>query len=208
MELDDLRNTWQAHLSQEKEHARPLSEHFNEKNMNVSNALSKLSSTTLYWWKLTKVSIILLFACLLLNVVLFFIFPERFQNLEHALPVFGMVALFGLVTLWAYYEQVKIFDIADAANIKAALKSTMGRFKRWYLLTTLIYVIVFPLIYYIVVKVVLQLFQVELSLLTEVSISGVMAVISLLGNHLYYKKTYFKWLHTLNKNLEELEDTK
>ncbi|MDF9794901.1 hypothetical protein OKW21_000164 [Catalinimonas alkaloidigena] len=118
---------------------------------------------------------------------------------------FGMVALFGLVTLWAYYEQVKIFDISDAVNIKAALKNTMGRFKRWYLLTTLIYVIVFPLIYYIVVEVVLQLFHVELSLLTEVSISGVLSVISLLGNHLYYKSTYFKWLQTLSESLDELQ---
>lgn len=208
MELDDLKNTWQAYLRQEKEHSQPLSEHLNEKKMNVSNTLSKLSSTTIYWWKFTKNVIILLFTCLLFNLMLFFIFPERFQNLEHALPVFGMVALFGLITLWTYYEQVKIFDISDAVNIKAALKSTMGRFKRWYLLTTLIYVIVFPLIYYMVVKVMLQLFHVELFLLTEVIISGVLSVISLLGNHLYYKKTYFKWLHVLNKNLEELEETK
>lgn len=206
MELDDLKDSWQAYLRQEKKHEQTISEHLNEKKMNVSNTLSKLSSTTLYWWKFTKNVIILLFACLLLNIILFFIFPERFQNLEHALPVFGMVALFGLVTLWAYYEQVKIFDIADAANIKAALKSTMGRFKRWYLLTTLIYVIVFPLIYYIVVKVVLQLFHAELSLLTEVGISGALSVTSLLGNHLYYKKTYFKWLQTLSDSLDELQE--
>ncbi|WPP53020.1 hypothetical protein [Catalinimonas niigatensis] len=208
MELDDLKNTWQAYISQDQEHAQPLSEHLNKNKMNVSNTLSKLSSTTLYWWKFTKNVIILLFACLIFNVVLFFIFPERFQNLEHALPVFGMVALFGLVTLWTYYEQVKIFDIADAVNIKAALKNTKERFKRWYLLTTLIYVIVFPLIYFVVVKVVLQLFHVEFPLLTEVSISGALSVISLLGNHLYYKKTYFKWLHTLSKSLDELEEAK
>ncbi|MDF9794902.1 hypothetical protein OKW21_000165 [Catalinimonas alkaloidigena] len=88
MELDDLKNTWQAYLRQEKEHVQSLSEHLNKKNMNVSNTLSKLSSTTLYWWKLTRNAILLLFACLVLNLLLFFIFPERFQNLENALPVF------------------------------------------------------------------------------------------------------------------------
>ncbi len=205
MELDDLKNAWQDYLTQEKETSQPISEHLNKKNMNVADTLSKLSSTTIYWWKFTRNVIILLFACLMLNVLLFFIFPERFQNLENALPVFGMVAFYGLVTLWAYYEQVKIFDIADAVNIKAALKNTKERFKRWYLLTTLIYVIVFPLIYYVVVKVVLQLFHIELSLLIEVGISGALSIISLLANHLYYKSTYFKWLHSLQQSLEELD---
>ncbi len=206
MELDDLKNVWQNYLNEEKVDINNLLEPKHTHAMNVSDVLSKLSKTTIYRWKFTKNVIIILFSLLVMNISFFVLFPGKFQNLENALPVFGTVALFGLVMLLAYYEQMKIFDISDAVNIKAGLKSTIYRFNRWYILSTLVYVLIFPVIFYAVVNMGFEIFHVALPFLTEVTISGILSVIALVVNHLYYKRTYFRWLHTLNKNLDELRE--
>ncbi len=174
--------------------------------MNTNNLVGKLNITTLYWWKLTRNTFTFLILVLLINIAMFFLFPSKFQNLQNALPVYGIVGLFALSTLWIYYEKARIFELNDSDSLRLSIEKTLKRFKRWYSLSTLLYVVLFPPVFYVIIKITLQSFHVTLPFKTEIGFSLLLSIVSLTGNHIYYKKTYFKWLGNLKNNLHELSE--
>lgn len=205
MELDELKTTWKKYLEMER-NERPPSEYVNMITMKISNTLNELNENTIYWWKFTRNVMILLFILLVTNISFFIFFPEKFQNLENALPVFGVLAFYAIGILWVYYEKVKIFDIVDSTNIRKAIEKAIRRFKRWYILSTLLYVFLLPLVFYVVVNIGSEAFlHRTFPLITEVIACAVLTILTLIGNHLYFKKTYFKWIELLKSNLKELE---
>ncbi len=205
MELDEFKTTWNKYLEDERKE-KPHSDHVNTITMKISNTVNKLNENTIYWWKFTRNVMILLFIMLAANISFFILFPEKFQNLENALPVFGVLAFYAIGVLWVYYEKVKIFDIVDSNNIRNAIAKAIRRFNRWYILSTLLYLFLLPLMFYVVVNIGSEAFlHRSFPLNTEVIACAVMTIITLIGNHFYYKKTYFKWLDLLKNNLKELE---
>ncbi len=205
MELDEFKTSWNKYLEDERKD-KPPSEYLNTITMKMSNTLNKLNENTHYWWKFTRNVMILLFAMLAANISFFILFPEKFQNLNNALPVFGVLTIYALGILWVYYEKVKIFDIIDSNNIRTAIGKAIRRFNRWYALSTILFIFLLPLMFYVVVNIGSEAFlKKTFSLNTEVIFCAVMTIITLVGNHFYYKKTYFKWLSLLKTNLKELD---
>lgn len=205
MEIDEFKTTWNKYLEDERKESLH-SDYVNMITMKISNTVNKLNENTIYWWKFTRNVMILLFIMLAANISFFILFPDKFQNLENALPVFGVLALYAVGVLWVYYEKVKIFDIVDSNNIRNAIEKAIRRFNRWYILSTLLYLFLLPLMFYVVVNIGSEAFlHRSFPLNTEVIACAVMTIITLIGNHFYYKKTYFKWLDLLKNNLKELE---
>ncbi|HOX81566.1 MAG TPA: hypothetical protein PLJ60_00150 [Chryseolinea sp.] len=205
MELDEFKTSWNKYLEEER-NTKPTSDHINTITMKISTTLETINEKTIYWWKFARNIMILLFIMLAANISFFILFPEKFQNLENALPVFGVLAVYALGILWVYYEKVKIFDIVDSKNIRCALEKAIRRFNRWYVLSTLLYVFLVPIMFYVVINIGAEAFlHRAFSLKTEIIACAVMTVITLVGNHFYYKKTYFKWLALLETSLKELE---
>ena len=94
MELKDFKQMWNQELEKENRVITNKSEILNNILMNTNSLIGKLNSKTLYWWKLTRNTFTLLMLVVLLNIGMFFLFPDKFQNLQNALPVFGVIALF------------------------------------------------------------------------------------------------------------------
>jgi hypothetical protein len=205
MELDEFKTSWNKYLEDEGKNYSP-SEHLNTITMKMSTTLNKLNDNTHHWWKFTRNVMILLFIILAANISFFILFPEKFQNLNNALPVFGVLAFYAIGILWVYYEKVKIFDIVDSNNIRTAIEKAIRRFNRWYALSTLLYLFILPLMFYVVVNIGGEaFFKRSFSLNTEVIFCAVMTLVTLIGNHFYYKQTYFKWLSLLKSNLKEMD---
>jgi len=206
MELKDFKQIWNEELENESRVIINTSGMQNDILMNTNSLLGKLNRTTLYWWKLTRNTFTLLILVLLLNIAMFFLFPNKFQNLRNALPVYGIIGLFALSTLWIYYKKARIFEVNDSDSLKRSIENTLKRFNRWYTLSTLLYIVVFPPVFYVIIKITLQSFHIILPFKTEIGYSLLLSIVSLIGNHIYYKRTYFKWLGNLKNNLQELSE--
>jgi hypothetical protein len=206
MELKEFKKIWNQELEKENSTTINTSEILNAILMNANSLMGKLNSTTLYWWKLARNTFTLLILVLLLNIGMFFLFPHKFQNLQNALPVYSTIGVFALSTLWIYYEKAKIFEVYDSNNLKQSIENVLKRFNRWYTLSTLFYIVVFPPVFYVIIKITLQSFHATLPFKTEIGYSLLLSIVSLIGNHLYYKRTYFKWLDNLKINLQELSE--
>jgi len=206
MELKEFKQIWNQEL--EKENSTPIntSEILNDILMNTNSLMGKLNSTTLYWWKLTRNTFTLLILIILISIGMFFLFPNKFQNLQNALPVYSIIGVFALSTLWIYYEKAKIFEVYDSNNLKQSIENVLKRFNRWYTLSTIFYIVVFPPVFYVIIKITLQSFHATLPFKTEIGYSLLLSIVSLVGNHIYYKRTYFKWLDNLKNNLQELSE--
>lgn len=206
MELDEFKLSWNKHLEDElkgKTITKPLA----KMSMKLSDTLNKLNDNSLFWWRLTKNAITLLFMMLVIVICCFIFLPEKFQNIKNALPVFGVIALYGLGLLWVYYEKAKIFDISDSNNIRNAVEKAISRFNRWYVFSNLVYVFLLPLPFYLMVYILSKtFFSKTFDLNTEVLICTVLTIVTLVGNHMYYKLTYFKWLSKLRGSLKELDE--
>ena len=206
MELKDFKQLWNREPEKENRVITNTSEILNNILMNTNSLIGKLNTKTLYWWKLTRNTFTLLMLVVLLNIAMFFLFPDKFQNLQKALPVFGVIALFAFSTIWIYYEKVKIFEVNDSDSLRLSIENVLKRFNRWYALFTLLYIVIFPLLYYVIIKITLQPFHITLPFKTEAGYSILLSIVSLIGNHIYYKKTYFKWLYNLKNNLREISE--
>ena len=206
MDLKEFKQAWNQEFEKEKKLTINTSGILNDIQMNTNSLIGKLNCKTLYWWKLTRNTYTLLIWVLVINMGMFFLFPDKFQNLQNALPVYGIIGLFALSTLWIYYEKAKIFEVNDSDSLRLSIENVLKRFNRWYAFYTLLYIVAFPAIFYVSIKITLQLFHVTLPFKTEIGYSLLLSIVSLIGNHIHYKKTYFKWLDNLKRNLKELSE--
>ena len=206
MELRELKDMWQTKIEGDISTQQYTSEHINEIIMKTHLTVDKLHSTNIFWWKVSKISIAALVFMLLLNVILFVISPNDFGQFEHALPFMAVIGVFGLLSLWINYEQVKIFDMGGAANLRMGIESSIQQFKRFYFLSSLFNLVVLPIVFYsgiLIAK--MGFFKVKFSFSGElVWQSLIFTAITMLLGHFYYKKTYFRWLAELKMNLSEL----
>jgi len=202
MEIDEFRNIWKEVMEREVL-ASKTDQTKIAHTMKANDTLTLMTEKTIRRWKFTRNAIILLFISIGTGLCGFIFYPEKFQNIEKALPVYLTIALYGLLTLWAYYEKVKIFD-GDALSIKSAITRTIGRFRRWYVLTTLIFIMIYPVIFMVVVSMIVQLTKRDIPFRFQIAISIVLAVVTLIRTHFYYKRTYFRWIKALQENLKEL----
>lgn len=204
MELDDFKKKWKAQVDNEFKTHISISKKIKDLTMNTTGTLAELTHTNTHWWKTIKTTMILLLSILGINLLLYFIVPEKFQHIENAFPYFAIIVSFALISIALYYVQFKIFDVDISLDLKSALEKAIRQFNKFYLLYNIIYLLLFPVLFYFVIKVSLRLFQIELSFSTGAWLSGALTVICLVINHFYYKKKYFKRIIKLKDNLKEL----
>lgn len=210
MELNEFKAIWQSGFAQDKLTEKYNSEKINEIIMKSTITITKLHSTNTIWWNIAKISTLALIGSLALNIITFLVSPERFSKTHVVLPFFAIIALFSLITLWLYYEKVKIFEIKDALNMQIAIDTSIRRFQRFYIFSNIITMVMYPGVFYVGTLLIKMGFS-NIHFVwnaKEVLRCVVLTVVVMGAEHWYHKKTYFKWLTELKNNLQELRETK
>jgi len=206
MELDDFKKDWKSYIENEFKNSPIISEKTKDITMNTADTLTELTNKNTHWWKTIKATMALLLIILGINLLMYFIFPEKFQHIENAFPYFAVIISFALISLALYYVQFKIFEIDISVDLKSVLEKAISQFRKFYLVYNIIYLLLFPVLFYFVMKVSFRLSHVEISLNLGMWLSGILTIICLGINHLYYKKKYFNRINKLKDNLRELTE--
>ncbi|WP_207423067.1 hypothetical protein [Desertivirga brevis] len=208
MELHEFKELFEADSESKTLTDKYNTEKINSIIMKTNATVGKLHRTNTFWWNFAKVSTILLLLSLALNVITFLASPDKFPQMGKALPFLGIIAVFGLTSLWTYYEQLNIFDIGDSQTMKNAIETSIRRFKRFYLLMNVTYLVMLPPVFY-AGSLLFQMgfHRVEFIFsLKEVLQSVILTAIAMGASHLYYKRNYFRRLSELKRNLNELDE--
>lgn len=206
MELDNFKNMWKSQLEKDIYINKNISEKIKEIIMRTTDILAELTHTNRHWWKTIKTTMILLLGILAINFILFLLVPEKFQHIKNAFSYYAIIASFALISLGLYHFQLRIFDVDISVDLRSAIEKAIRQFNKFYLLYNIIYLILFPVLFYFIMEVVLQLFNINMTLNTGLLLSGILTVICLGINHIYYKKKYFKRIIKLKSNLKELTE--
>jgi hypothetical protein len=204
MELDNFKNIWKSQLERDINSNENVSEKIKGIIMKTTDILSELTYSNRYWWKSIKTTMILLLGITAINLVMFLLFPENFQHIKNPFPYYAIIASFAFISLGLYYFQLKIFDINISVDLRSAIENAIRQFNKFYLLYNMSYIILFPILFYFITKVTLQLFDINMTLSSGLFFSVALTVICLLINHFYYKKKYFRRIIQLKINLKEL----
>lgn len=206
MELNEFKDLWKADFEKETTGDKLTEEKLNKIMMKATTTLTKLNHSNLYWWKFTKYLVIVLLTVLLTKAATLTMGNNSTPLINSPILYLGLIALFGLTTLWMYYELVKIFEVTDISNLKLTIEIAIKRFKRWYLMVNLIYLLLLPLVFFASLRNVLPAYHIQLSVNTDLIITVAVSVFILIANHINFKFTYFKWLNSMQKNLDELSE--
>jgi hypothetical protein len=206
MELDNFKNIWKSQVERDIINKENISENIKEIIMRTTDILAELTHTNRHWWKTIKTTMLLLLGITALNFILFLIAPEKFQHIKNPFPYYAIISSSAFISLALYHFQHKIFDINISVDLRSAIENAIRQFNKFYFLYNIIYLILFPVLFYFVVKVVLQLFGINISLITALLLSGILTVFWLVVNHFYYKKKYFKRILQLKISMKELKE--
>lgn len=182
--------------------------------METADILDDLQKKSASWSKSNKTTsqmlkgLIVPFSLLMIVKVSFL--TDKISSIGSTLAYVGtsaaylvIIVIYCLVTVEVLKRQLQIFTINDKRNLKEALTNTITGFKRFYVTFNIIYLFLYPVYYYAVIK--LIIINWTLSLNNILLICGVLTVVSLALGHLYYKLKYFNKIKLLEANLRELE---
>jgi hypothetical protein len=199
MELDELKSSWDNLQQQQKQ----LSDNsIHQIMMTTTNTINQLQQKNKFWNDFAKVICPILIVMVLINVAISYFDPARHSGTPASITYALIMILFAVVTLYMYQRQELILNSYNPGNLKDSLAKTVKDFKRFYLIYTLTYLVLYPAYFYAVIK--LLLFFFHLSQRNILITCAVLSVVCLAASHIYYKLTYFKKLKSLEADLKEL----
>jgi hypothetical protein len=208
MELDEFKAHWNSIQDKEFQQQKVSPEKLEQIIMNTTDTLGELHSKTIYWKKISKTTnqmLIGVLAVALLIVVIKDIYQHKLADVFLSIAYATIIALFCIVTVWAYKKQEQIFTIYNNDNIKATLKHTITAFKKYYLMLNIIYLFLYPSYCYAVIKLFIPYWHPSQQ--TIYITCAIITFILLAGGHWYYKAKFFKKLKSLEGNLRDLESS-
>jgi len=204
MELDEFKTYWKSGQEKELDQQKYSTDTINSIIMNATNTLGQLHQKSIYWNKIGKPIFITAIIALLIDQALWLFWPSGNKALGTTLPFVLIMIVFMLVSLWVYNYQQQLFVVNPAENLKDGLKTIVTKFKRFYVWMNVIYLVLYPLYFYAVIK----LFGdfLSLSATTIWMIVAAVSVIFLVAGHIYYKMKYLDKIKALEANIAELEN--
>lgn len=204
MELEEFKLLWTKNISADQKALIQKNE-LDSVFLNATTKLTQLTMTSAFWWRVSLSGIILLLFLSIGTGVSYLLFPARLQSLTNALPVMITFASFIILVGWLYYTQARIFEVYDSHSMGSALRHAIDRFTSWYKLSMVAYAIILTPIFYFLAVAFCYKVDVSLTVTMQVSISIILMILTIMINHLHYKRTYFTWLNQLKGSLSELE---
>ena len=205
MELEEFKRHWSEKLEKEFQGHQHSPQHINEIIMKTKTVMNKIAKISKFWLYICYISVTLFGLSAIASFMVYPSNPEKFAPDFIWYNLFLLV--FILITTLLYYAQYRIFDLKNAdSNLKSGIENAINRFRDFYKLSFGIYTILFPFIFYIIMVTQGSSLISGLSLSTNIIAALVLSVLSLWGNHLYYKKTYFTWINRMEANLQELRE--
>jgi hypothetical protein len=204
MELDEFKSYWKANQEEETKQQKHTSETLNQIIMKTTNTLGELHKKNLYWKKVMDMAGSMLIGITAVNIILYLLLPQFFKSSRNSLPELAFLVLYAFISIRIFNEQAKIFDIDTTISLKDALSKAIEKFKRFYLLSNIVFLFLTPPVFYFSIKTLLGTFN--FSQTTLIWITAAITVVSFALNHYYYKQKYFKKIKSLEENLKELSD--
>ncbi|MBC8054107.1 MAG: hypothetical protein H7Y13_13660 [Sphingobacteriaceae bacterium] len=202
MELDEFKRYWQDGKGPEFEFRAQTAEKLNEIIMKTISTVNELQAKNLYWKKMGDVSCGILLGVLAVNILLHIILPARFNPPGYNLIEIAFLALYAVITIRVFRYQAAIFDFDTTHALKDTLAKATLRFRRFYVRMNLIYLFLFPVTFFIILKMILG--PLDLGKDNLMFLSAGVTALTFLFNHLYYREKYFKKISALETNLKEL----
>lgn len=206
MQLDEFKLLWNNSISTDKK----AGVQGNELDLIMVNTLEKLNQlarTSRFWRIVSAVGVGLVFTFLAVTAGLYMRYPEQLKSLINGLPALILLPSFVTVVGLLYYKQAEIFEIYNCNSLSNALRQAIARFKMWYRLSVVCFAIFLSPVYYLLIIGVSYKFDITLSPTFNFIFCISLTILTLLLNHLHYRRTYFHWLSQLRNNLDELADS-
>lgn len=203
MNLDEFKKQWNNSLSANKNFSR----RGNELDVIFHSAferVNQLAKTTKFWWTVSAMGIGLVFILLLVMALLYMWNPELLDSLKNAVPVLVLLPVFVTAVGFLYYRQARIFDVYNCNTLSNALQQSIIRFRNWYQLSVVTFAILLVPVYFLLLTGISYRFDVALSQNIIFAIAASLTILTLVLNHLHYKRTYFHWINQLKNSIDEL----
>ena len=217
MELDEFKAYWNTIQDKEFEKQKLTKEKLDQIIMKTTETLDYLQNKSAYWNKFNKSTSQMLMGMLILFFLIILIkasfMAGKTNSIGASLTYVGtsliymaIIVIYCYVTVWVFKRQLQIFTVNNSENLKETLTKTITDFKRFYMKFNIIYLFLYPMYYYAVIKLIIITWTPSTNnvLLT----CALLTIASLLGGHLYYKIKYFNKIKLLEANLKELEESK
>ena len=205
MELEEFKKYWSEELEKEFQGHQHSPQHINEIIMKTRTTMDKIVKMNKFWLYVCYASVAFMGLATTAGIMEYQYHPEKFSPDFIWYNLFLFV--FILITTWLYYVQHKIFDLKSAdIDLRSAIEKSIGRFNDFYRLSFGMYAILFPFIFFIVMSTLGNSLLPNLNTGLNILIAIILSGLSLWGNHLYYKKTYFTWINRMKSNLQELNE--
>lgn len=208
MELDEFKSHWNAIQDKEFQQQKISQEKLEQIIMNITETLGQMHAKSIYWKNIGKRVIPMLIGILamvlLITLVKAFYTHSKVSTALVSTIYIAVLVIYCMATMWVYNRQVQIFTIYNNGNVKESVKQTITAFKRFYLISNIIYLFLYPAYYYAVIKLLMPYWHPSLQTIFTIVI--IVTVLSLAGGHWYYKVKFFKKLRSLEANLADLEE--
>ncbi len=218
MELDEFKTYWNTIQDKEFKNQKLTTKKLDQIIMKTTKTLDYLQKKSAYWSKVSKINkpisqilmgMLIPFSLIILVKASFM--AGKTNSIGPSLTYVGtsliymaIIVIYCYVTVWVFKRQLQIFTVNNSENLKETLRKTITDFKRFYMKFNIIYLFLYPMYYYAVIKLIIITWTPSTNnvLLT----CAILTIVSLLGGHVYYKLKYFNKIKLLEANLKELED--
>ena len=214
MELDEFKTYWNTIQDKEFKKQKLTKEKLDQIIMKTTETLDYLQKKSAYWSKINKFNPQrykgMLIPISLIILVKVFLLAVKSNTIGAFLTYLGMsltyiviIVIFSLANKWTFKRQQQIFTFNDRGNLKETLTKTITDFKRFYVKFNIIYLLLYPMFYYAVIKLVTYWTPSTNTLLLTCVL---LTVVTLAISHLLYKVQIINKIKLLEANLKELED--
>jgi Flp pilus assembly protein TadB len=219
MELEQLKTYWQT--EQEKQiNTQTLNKQKLETLMNtIESNLHTLQQKNEQWYKLTLTLYKMVALVWGILLVIYLVLPDtkshiNIQLLAHLL----FVILISATAIWSMRRQKEIFDTANGDSLVGTLHEVIKKFKRFYLVVNLIFLVLLPAYFYILIAIPTSSSRVHgsyarLAHHIDIALPGttlkvlccLAATLTIIAlSHWYYYRAYFKRIAQMQQSLDEL----
>jgi hypothetical protein len=208
MELNEFKELWKS-LDDRDFNDDLTTEKTNLIIMKTTDTLRTINKTNEYWYIYTKIGtqiLIGLFAFYFLLGIVLPIFTPITLPYFYRSTLYQMVIIAILyLCLYSYKIQKKIFTVPDKTNLAESLRAMVSNFNKYYLKMMILWTPLTAIMSYIGVSSISKSLSLNLSVGFTVIFTIVFTLVSIVGGHICYKLTYFRWIEALKQNIKDLE---
>jgi hypothetical protein len=214
MELDEFKTYWNTIQNKEFTQQKLTKEKLDQIIMKTANTLDYLQKDSDGWIKKNESNLKMLkgilipFSLIILVKASFMAgktnsIGESLTYVGTSLAYITIILIHYFITVWTFKRQRQIFTLNNSGNLKETLTKTIADFKRFYIRFNIIYLFLYPVYFYSVIKLITYWTPSTNILLITCAL---LTIVTLALGHLLYKLKYSNKIKLLEANLKELEE--